>query len=708
MAENTIEIEIELSGQKETVSGLDKIKSSAEGLGEGFKGVTGVMDKASSQIGEGLSTISEAIGPSIDAVGELSEGIGALGKGGVSSFSALIGPIGLVVGALSALYEGYRQLSGAAEEAEMRQEAMAAASADLMSKLEALAEGGVVPAISALHEFSKATIQSQVAKDLLENQVTKLRPKMEAYSEALEAVTEAQQKKNAVDAKGLRLSDEGLKATQNLTHAEAELAKAQGEYEQGLRKLEGPMQKNLEMLAKAAEQEKALEELTTDNLKAKVKEQAERLKALQIAEQELNTQDQLVLTLAKEQIELEAANVARKAEDMSRQELIKTVDQQREAITALAKEDFEIKARSEKAQRAFAEADKKEREAQIKQAQMRAQMAKARQQAQEAEKNREIAQLSQLRQLQIQYTLEGDAQLLALARERYDIGLQLAKDDATKRAIIETQYRLEVRKIQEAELDRDVAALDARLAKEKEAAQALRDFRFETAEFDASMIEDQSERELALLQVKYDRELALAEDNQMKRTELQRRYGLERAALEKKESLQWMELTKKALDDYGKGFAEASVGALMFGESFKKSIDEVLKSVAREAGVQALMELAKGTAALAFGSPTASAHFKSAALFGGVAALAKGGSKASASSAGGGATGTASPSGSALSAPAPQRQSADQESMVFNINFGGAVIYDTRRAAEEALADRVATVFNRPRRGAVRPVMMRG
>jgi hypothetical protein len=61
-----------------------------------------------------------------------------------------------------------------------------------------------------------------------------------------------------------------------------------------------------------------------------------------------------------------------------------------------------------------------------------------------------------------------------------------------------------------------------------------------------------------------------------------------------------------------------------------------------------------------------------------------------------------------LSAPAPQRQSADQESMVFNINFGGAVIYDTRRAAEEALADRVATVFNRPRRGAVRPVMMRG
>jgi hypothetical protein len=123
--------------------------------------------------------------------------------------------------------------------------------------------------------------------------------------------------------------------------------------------------------------------------------------------------------------------------------------------------------------------------------------------------------------------------------------------------------------------------------------------------------------------------------------------------------------------------------------------------------VQALMELAKGTAALLLNPVQASTHFKSAALFGSAALLAKGASSALGGG-GGGATGTASPSGSALSAPAPQRQSADQESMVFNINFGGAVIYDTRRAAEEALADRVATVFNRPRRGAVRPVMMRG
>ena len=58
------------------------------------------------------------------------------------------------------------------------------------------------------------------------------------------------------------------------------------------RSFKGPLQENLKLIAEAAKQEKKLEENTTDNLKAKVKEQAERLKVLQIAEQELNTKDQ--------------------------------------------------------------------------------------------------------------------------------------------------------------------------------------------------------------------------------------------------------------------------------------------------------------------------------------------------------------------------------------------------------------------------------
>jgi predicted metalloprotease len=40
--------------------------------------------------------------------------------------------------------------------------------------------------------------------------------------------------------------------------------------------------------------------------------------------------------------------------------------------------------------------------------------------------------------------------------------------------------------------------------------------------------------------------------------------------------------------------------------------------------------------------------------------------------------------------------------MVFNINFGGAVIYDSKQAAEQAMADRITNLQNMHRRGAPR------
>jgi hypothetical protein len=40
--------------------------------------------------------------------------------------------------------------------------------------------------------------------------------------------------------------------------------------------------------------------------------------------------------------------------------------------------------------------------------------------------------------------------------------------------------------------------------------------------------------------------------------------------------------------------------------------------------------------------------------------------------------------------------------MVFNINFGGSVIYDTKAAAERAFADRIVRQINNSNRGMVR------
>ena len=58
--------------------------------------------------------------------------------------------------------------------------------------------------------------------------------------------------------------------------------------------------------------------------------------------------------------------------------------------------------------------------------------------------------------------------------------------------------------------------------------------------------------------------------------------------------------------------------------------------------------------------------------------------------------------GSPQSAPVPTRDRAQESEMVFNINFSGAVIYDTKKAAEQALADRVARTMSRRSRGGYR------
>jgi predicted metalloprotease len=406
---------------------------------------------------------------------------------------------------------------------------------------------------------------------------------------------------------------------------------------------------NLKLIAEAAKQEKKLEENTADNLKAKVKEQAERLKVLQIAEQELYSKDQLVLAFTKEQLELEAAQVARKSENMSRQELIKTVNDQREAIRLLELEDYEFRARSAKARRAFADADKKLAEEELKRSQA---IARAREQAQRAEASRQMMLDSNIRQLTIKLTKEGDDELLALASERYETGLQLAKDNAKARAIVEMQYRLDTTAIMDAAEKKEKARLD-RLDKDKR---------------------DRLKKRLA-------------DENKLRDKAL-------------KDQQKLIETVNKSIEKYGEGLAQAGVASLLFGDGFKKAAGEVLKGLAIESGVRALMEAAKGFAMLFIEPLNSAAAFKSAALYTAAAGAARVGAGALGVGGGGGGGTTASPSGAPQVASTPERESAQSEAMVFNINFGGAVIYDTRRAAEVALADRITRLQNAGRRGA--------
>ena len=698
MAENTIEIEVELVGQDDTLKGLDKVKQGAEGIGESFKGVGDLVGKTNAQLGEGLSSVSDAVGGSIEAFSGMSEAIKGVSMTG-SGLLGLLGPIGAVVGAAALAYESFLQLSGIMQETDDMTEAVAAAAGDLQSKLEALGEGGVVLAGEELRKFTSITLHAQVAKEKLQKSYERLQKSMDREFKAQEALAKSQEKVERLT-KATGSASVGLSAAINeQTRAKRELTIATTELNSKLVALEERQIAVNKAIAKAAEMEQGYEELTKDALKTKALELSERQKSLEIMQAERFLQDDLAEMSAQKIIaEQEAAKRKLNIEEMTRDELLKTVSAT-ERLLKTSQEATQVELANSRAVMKVYEEQAKKRSATAK-AEMKRKQAQAK--MEQALARQQIMAESQLSQLQIKLTQEGFAEQIALARERYDTGLKLAEDNATRRAIVEATYQLEIKRIKDAELDADYDRIVKREEAQREALERSRELAFSTAEFNAGFIKDETERELGQLKVKYDREIELAEGNERLKTELMRRYGMERMRVEQKASQALMEQARTVISDYGKGFAEAAVGAALFGESFQDSIANVLNALAREAGVKAIMETAYGTAAFLLNPAQASAHFAAAGIFAGAAGLARAGGAALGGGGGGGGASSASPSGAPLSAPAPQREQASTEAMTFNINFGGAVIYDTRRAAEQALTDRVIETMNRPRRGAAR------
>jgi hypothetical protein len=212
-------------------------------------------------------------------------------------------------------------------------------------------------------------------------------------------------------------------------------------------------------------------------------------------------------------------------------------------------------------------------------------------------------------------------------------------------------------------------------------------------------IQFESDQELALLQLQYDQEIEMAKIKGEELISIQERFALDRLAITKQSTQEQAEILSDYFAEYSEGFAQAGFNALFFGESFQEATSQVLKSLAQQAVSQSVMKAAEGFGLLAMGLPGSALAFKSSALFAAAASVA--GVASNALGGGGAAQTGASPSGQPSTAPTPEREQVTNDSMVFNINFGGAVVYDTKKAAEQALADRLVSIINTPRRGAV-------
>jgi len=703
--ETEIDIEIQLSGAKKVDKQIDKLTDGLEGLGETGSKLSDSLGSTNKKLGEGLENVGGAVGEVKESFKGLGAGIANLGKSGASGIVKLLGPIGRLVGAGVMVYETFRLITGAAQDAEEAQEAMNAASADLQSKLESLAEKGVIPTTKELLNFSMAVVESQLAKEAFEKALTKYRKVFEKITLAKKQAAEATKEMAREEEIGAAAYVQAVLKRQAAARL---LKKSREEAKKGVIELQDVQRETLKEIKLAGEQEQKLEKRSTDALKADAKKLAnlQKERALLQAKQAAKG-DEIYLAQVETTQKIKLLKLEQQLEDANHE--------QTEAILARVRANGKVKAEDVELLRLKQrqlDILKTESEEAKKVQEERRKLADAKSKQEEQARKKDLMLDSQLRMMTIKQEKDGIDELLALESERHRLTVSLTKAGTKERLIEEKRFQLAIQDIikkdedatKNKELDKLNAIKESNLKQielQHELAQGLLELEVDPSATDFGQLKAEQSQRLTLLELQYDKELELARVKGEDLSSVQKRFALERMKMDKEMIEEQTELLTDYFDQYGKGFADAAVGALLFGDSFQEATAEILKGLAQQAGVESLMSLAKGFAQIALGDPKAVASFKAAALFGTAAVVA--GAAGNALSAGGGTGGAgATPSGSPTTAPTTQREEVRNDAMVFNINFGGAVVYDTKKAAEQALADRLVTIMNTSRRGSPR------
>ena len=707
MAKNDIDITIQLTGGEKVEKAVKDIEGGLQDVGETGAKLVQSMGSTNEQLGEGLENVASSVGEVREAFTELSGSIKNLGTGGMTSVLSLIGPLGMLVGAGFAVYETFRQISGAAQEAEDAQEAMAAAAGDLQGRLESLAEKGILLAEKEMVNFSVSVLEAQFLKESVQKQQEKFSKNFDSIRKAIIEVHKATKDLQFVEKTYYADSERLAEARLKLRNAEIELNFQRKNAEGLVRKLNQETKDYTKAIAKLAEQEEKANKQSTEALKTEAKRLAGIIKQNdEIRFQNELRKDQIQLNEMLAEIEAQSIEMTKAIEDADREkikQILASLKQQTEGID-------EVTVAERKAEQ---ERDKIIREETQKRREATKRRIEEQRKAAEQQFKRDIALQSQLNQLEIQLTKDGVEQQVALAAERFQATSKLTKEGTKEREIAEKQLQLTLQKIGEQEVSQQRQVEQQKLDLIKDANQREIEQRYSLAQqlmeveqqdggFGTELERSQfaSEQRLAMLRLEFDKEVELAQNRGETITNLEEQYALERLRIQQETLGEQSEILTDYFDQYGRGFAEAAVSALLFGDSFQEATSQVLLSLAQQAGVEALMQTAKGFGLLALGDPKAAAAFKSAALF--AAASATAGVVGSSLATGGSSPGGETPTGSPTTAPTPQREQATDSSMVFNINFGGAVVYDTKKAAEQALADRLVSIMNTNRRGSAR------
>jgi len=683
MATNEIEIEVTLDDKK-ALKGLDKLEKAGESVGEGFSALGSSVSAMGGELNETLGSLGESVG----GVASSMTGLTQAAKGAGGSFTAMLGPIGAVAVAIASAYHALQDYIGASRDAEIRTEAYKASAAELTAFIEELAVAQVKLNAEQIRELDELTREAKFRIEraqLIREENAERRSQIDLLAQEIDVLKAMSERARATfgDLATLGMSqmiEAKLKAQEKLqAKVNKTSALAIGLAQEGASEFAKAEARKEELLKQAPEFREQVEE--------KERQLLEQAQADRLARVKDSAEAQIVTAVTASERKVREIN---KIEDVAERAKNEAIAAERERLQAQI-DDINKKA-----------ADKRRAEQAKRLADQRARAAK--ELALERLKQAELARIRRAEIEQLKISGSGALEVLQL---QYDLEVELAGDNQRKLTALELEF--ENRRtviVQEEERKRQEAA---RVAAEEEQrkAQQRQAFILSSLEFDARMMEDGLDKELTLLDLKYRREVELAEHSQEELTELQRRHEAERLAITERSVKTQIETLAQYTSTVSQGLAESAYNAALFGESFSQSIGEVLVSLGRQAGVESLMELARGTAALFLNPALASNHFIASGIFGAAAAVA--GSAGAALGGGGGGGGGASvaargasPSGAPQTAPAPERERAESTSMVFNINFGNSTIYDTKRAAQDAMASEIMRTMNRQRRGSPR------
>jgi hypothetical protein len=710
MAENKVIIDVEVQGVQQAQKDLNRVEASAEdigesvkGVGESFKGVGAIVSAQGGVMGEAFNALGDSVGGIVDGITSMAGVMQAGGQSGAMAFMSMLGPISAIAGGLALAIEAFNQFNGSAKEAEQIEAAVSAAAGDLTSKMEELADKGIKATNQELRDLISLNTEARLKLEILNEKNANL---TKVYTEQIKAQRNLTEEQRRYDAQ----VNERVKTDQHLIAAQIRLAEANKQVDKAQSDLTKGYETALPAIQKAQEYQRNLamtEQEAIDALKAQLDIQKE-YNDLLLSTSTLSAYDKSIL-----QKERDLAVEKRLADQHGKtskeiQALTKVIEDENKARQASDLLQLkEIKNQQEIEQIKKAESDRLKAEQ------------KARSDAFKARQTQLITEQSQINALNIQLQKNGFDEQIALAENAYKTAQQLNKNNKNQLVIAEKQYQLTLQGIadqqqaqeqsriaEQARINQDL--INQQIAHEEATYQASiqyqqkqQELRDKIAILDIQTNQDQYTQQLNLIAKNQEIELRSVEDNELAKLEIQKRYALERTSVE--------DLATSQMKDFAmaqtQAFASSVAGAIMGAQAMSEAIKSTLAGLAQEAIARSLFETASGFAALAIGGPiagaSASEHFQAAALFAGVGAVAGVASKA-VGGGGGGSSGAVSPTGQAQTMQTQRPEASKSEPMVFNINFGGAVIYDTKAAAERAFADRIVRQINNSNRGSVR------